>query len=231
MSRVFLCAAVLALLACQKPTVDTPTSSGAVTIAPVATEENTALYQAILDKKATFEEILKVFRGRDRLALSNNINALRRYQSDPKVLELLKAVWNQDTARYPDFSWPLLRQPSTRVAVAFALYDLDSTNSATYLDFTRRHLWEGDSETRSNAAANLGIIGSNADIQALEKLFVEGDALVAVGAASGLGMLRTPESRSALEKLGESKALGAQKKEIIHQVLSSSVWSSPGQTR
>lgn len=231
MRLLLLLGVAVTLLACQEPSTDTSVAPRSDNRSSPSTEEGAALYQSILEKRATFEEIREVFKGDDRLALSNNINALKRYRSDAQVLELLKAVWNQDTARFPDLSWPLLRQPSVRVSIAFALHDLDGANASTYLEFIRRHLWEGDSETRSNAAANLGIIGSNADIPALEKLIVDGDVVVAVGAASALGMLRTPESRSSLEKLNKSKKLNDQKKKIIQQVLNSSVWTSPGQTK
>jgi HEAT repeat protein len=230
MKRALILGVALALVGCDKPiSVTAAAPSSGIVLA--GGDENAVLYQSILEKKATFEEILKVFKGNDRLALSNNINALKRYRSDTKVIELLKGVWNQDTARYPGFSWSLLREPFIRLAIAFALHDLDRANASAYLDFTRRHLWEGDSWTRSSAAANLGIIGSNVDIPVLEKLVVEGDVIVAVGAASALGMLRTPESRSALEKLSRSNQIDDQKRDTIRQVLSSSVWNSPGQTR
>jgi hypothetical protein len=188
-------------------------------------ERNAALYQRILEKKATLDEVLESLSVSDKQALSNNINALKRYKSDEKVVGVLKAIWHEDVSSHPGLSWGLLRTPSVRVSIAFVLHDADSANADYYMGFIKEQLRTGSVEAKSNAAMSLGIIGSNKDIPALAKLILDGDIVVAGSAASALGMLQSPESRAALEKIAQSRELDDQRKKVVQQVLNSSVWS------
>lgn len=221
----FLLIAMFLLTACQESATSAPDPTGSGEQLRDVGNQGAMLYQNILEKKASFDQILEVFKGHDKQALSNNITALKRYRSDKKVIAVLKSIWDEDVSSYPGFSWSLLKSPSIKVSIAFALYGLDSDNANAYMDYIRRQILEGDSEAKSTAAMSLGIIGSNADIPALQKLIAEGDITTAGSAASALGMLHSPESRAALEKMAQSASLDGQKKAVIQQVLNSPVWN------
>lgn len=221
----FLLIAMFLLTACQESATSASNLSGAGEQLRDVSNQDAVLYQNILEKKASFDQILEVFKGHDKQLLSNNITALKRYRSDKNVIGLLKTIWDEDVSSHPEFSWDLLRSPSIKVSIAFALYGLESDNADAYMEYIRRQILEGDSEAKSTAAMSLGIIGSNADIPALQKLIIEGDITTAGSAASALGMLHSPESRAALEEMVQSESLDGQKKAVIQQVLNSPVWN------
>lgn len=221
----FLLITIFLLVACQESEINASNLSNADEQLKDLSNQDLVLYQNILEKKASFDQILEVFMGHDKQLLSNNITALVRYRYDKNIIGLLKDIWDEDLSSHPEFSWDLLRLPSIKVSIAFALYGLKSDNADVYMEYIRRQINEGDSEAKSTAAMSLGIIGSNADIPALQKLIIEGDITTAGSAASALGMLRSAESRAALEEIVQSESLDVQKKAVIQQVLNSPIWS------
>ena len=153
--KKFLLLTVLIAVAYPPLTTSEVISSQLDATTPKAEKKNTALYQRILEKNASFSDVIHSLSIDDKQALSNNINALKRYSTDMRVVGLLKDIWNGDVSGHPGLAWKSLRSPSAKVSIAFVLHDADSVNARIYMEYIKKQLQSGDVEAESNAAMSL----------------------------------------------------------------------------
>ena len=220
MKRLFVLIPVFLLLISCEDSTNENRARGPDEIVITSTNKNMDdIYQKVAEKRATDDEILKIFESSDPESLSNVLGVLIMYRGNDMVLETLKSVWFEETADNPSFSWELLRSPSVKLSIASSLYTLDSENSHVYLEYVRQQMDTGNSDAKFIAALKIGIIGGNRDIPVLKKIIFEEDGFVMSGAVNGLAEIGTPESKKALEEMTESGELEQSKIEYILRIL------------
>lgn len=178
--------------------------------------ESRVLQQKLFALKATHEDILEIFKCRDEWSLHNKLNGLVPYVHDIKVVSILEKVWANDKESYPSFSWDLLEKQSSKVLVAFALYQSKVGDRNAYLNYIRSTLKTGDSSSaKYNAAMSLGSLGIDSEIDSMKKLVYEDDMFAVMGAVIGIQLLGTEQSQTVLNELESDKALGEDQRAVV----------------
>jgi hypothetical protein len=141
--------------------------------------------------------------------LSKSLMLFYRNFGDPRLDDLLSAVWKLDQARYRDLSWDLLSEPEYRINFAQLWAQWKRKRGAPHKELQEIREYvepflSGANVARKAAAVNfLGAIGGDADIPLLTDLALEQDRNVAVNSVIAIGKIGGPSSSPALKFLRE----------------------------
>jgi HEAT repeat protein len=218
---------LLALLGCEPeapgPTVPqpdlTPPSAPEAPAPPATLGPYERTREAIRASTATLDAILEALTEEDVEGLANTLHALYLMGERPWVLQLLRALWNEDLDAYPELDWGRLSAPAARVALASTLARLEPARRESYLGYLRRALAEPDPFVRAQAAVGLGFAGEPADVPALAELALGGAAYDGEAAVKALGIHGSESARLALLALRDAPRLDRRRRAVVRQVL------------
>lgn len=169
------------------------------------------LDEELIQGKATLDDILAILRGDDIDSIQLHVSALEGYWDRPEFMALLRDLWLDRSESYPELSWDLIRQPSTRAMLARVLAIGDPGHFSEYYEYLLRNYRHEDKRVRSAVAGALGSLGGNDVVPLLEEMARVDDFFVARNAMGSLRRIGTVEARAALEHLIEDPTISERK--------------------
>ena len=176
------------------------------------------LRRGITYGQATLFEVRQALTQRDEMGLSNTIHALYGMRIHRGVIHILRGIWAEDRASYPEFAWEVLNKPSVRIAAASTLNRIQIVNSDEYKDYIRAHRDTKDSFVRAQAAIALGLGGDPEDLEYLFEQADGSDHYVAQSAITALSLYGGNQARDLLIELLK-KHRGSSRGNLVAELL------------
>jgi hypothetical protein len=139
--------------------------------------------------------------------LNNAIPNLYEHLGDPRLTNLVKAIWELDRREYPELSWGMFSDPEFRIGFAqlWVRWIRETTNDKIQIGAVRSYvlpfLTDGNPQLRAGAVAFVGSLGSDSDIAMLKQIVLTDERLVASSAVFAIGSIPGGEAKRALDDL------------------------------
>jgi HEAT repeat protein len=187
--------------------------------APLPLNRFDALRAAILEKRASLNQIEEALTESDPMGLCNTLLQLYIMRDHEGVPGLLEDIWKGDENKHPSLNWGLLKQAAARVALAHTLARIGSRNTAVYLSYIRDQVVHPDQLARAQVAVALGFIGDDTDVPLLLDMARSRSDYAAEAAIKALAIRGSEAAKQALLELGKHYADDPKKMTIIRRML------------
>lgn len=190
--------------------------------------EYKTLIVKIASGQANLVEVRQALTDKDVGRLTNIVHALVSMRWHRAVNNLLLDMWYLNTAKYPELSWDLIRNPPVRIALASTISRIQMADTGEYLDYMRAHENNNHEFVRAQVVIGLGLNGYKEDVPYIKAMAGGDNRYVAQSAITALGLMNSNPARDALEELW-LKTRGTPKQKLIGEVLQQAYGVTPKQ--
>jgi hypothetical protein len=172
----------------------------------------------IASGQASLAEVRNALTDQDAGGLTNTMHALYSMRWHRGVNHLLEDMWQLNTAKYPEISWDIIREPPVRIALASTISRIQVADIGKYLDYIRSFRDHEHEFIRAQVVIALGLNGYKEDVPYIKSMADGDNHYVAQSAITALALMNSNPAKDALIDLW-FKHKDTPRQQLIQEVL------------